>query len=226
MSLSQVADNGGSAIQIIPCVLSTGKLDDTFGTVIDLNVIGDHDIQYPLTSSESSDERNEVQLIHGVTLSKAKVTKVIDTSGNEVTTSSGGGAGDSHQLVVNCYEQDLTFINSIVALRSTPVIIWCPVGQTTTDGYAWLLCVLDGTLSLKRSGNTFNAVQLTFKGKAYELDTGVTAAGFITALDAKVSTIAQPGFDSSYDLDPTDGPLVAGDIANPGLLAGTWVFKA
>lgn len=230
MALDQIYDNGGSAIQIIPVNINAGKLDDVFGTVIDLNVIGDVGFTFPMTGSESSDERNEIQLVNGITVSTPKRTKKVDKSGNEVI-GSGGDSGDAYQIVVNCYESDIPFINSIIAVKSTPLVVWAPVGESNADGFGWLLCVLDGNVEIKRQGNSAQAVQLTFKGKAYELDTGVTAGSFLTALTAKISPISQPGLDASYDLDPTEnvtssnGMLVAGDIANPGLLAGTIVLK-
>lgn len=230
MALDQIFDNGGSAIQIIPCVLNAGKLDDTFGTVIDLNVIGDVGFTNPMTGSESSDERNEIQLVNGITVSTPKRTKKVDKSGAEVV-GSGGGDGDAYQIVFNCYESDVPFINSILGVKSTPIVVWAPIGESNADGFGWILGVIDGNIEIKRQGNAAQGVQVTVKGKSYELDTGVTAGSFLSALTAKVSAISQPGLDSSYDLDPTqnvtssNGMLVAGDIANPGLLAGTIVYK-
>jgi hypothetical protein len=233
MALSQVYDRGGSAIQIIPCTVVNGELDDVFGTPISLNVIGDIKPKFSLTGSESSDERTEVPLIHGITLSVPKNTKKIDKSGAEVTSGSGGtGGGDS--IAFTCYEQDIAFLKEMQALKGDTFVIWAPAGDRNHDGFFWLLARFDGELEVTRSGNAINGVSLTAVGKALPLQTGVTAASFLSALTSAVSPITQPGLadvspgtplNPTTNITTTNGMLVAGDIANPGLLAGTIVMK-
>lgn len=234
MSLSQTTDRGGSAIQIIPCTLVDGKLSDSFGTVVSFNVIGDAEFKYPLTGTAATDEVNEVQLINGITLQTPKITKKVDKSDNEIASASGGTGGTGHAIVVNVYEGDYDFMISLAALAGGVFIIWVPLGDRNHDGFAWLLCRFDGEASIKRSGNTFNSVSLTFVGKALELDSGATAAEVITALGTSVVSITQPGIAASAPANPlnpetnitsSNGMLVAADIANPGLLAGTLVYK-
>lgn len=234
MALSQVYDRGGSAIQIIPVTLSDGKLTDTLGTPISLNVVGDVAFKFPFTAADTSDESNEVQLVHGITLRTPKITKVIDKSGNEIVGASGGGsgAGTGHGITINVYEQDRAFIQSILGAGN--FICWAPLGDRNHDGFAFLLGRFDGDLEIKRSGNTMNAVTLTIVGKALDLDDGVTDAEMITALTTAISAITQPGVAANAPANPlnpktvittTSGMLVDADIANPGLLAGTLVLK-
>lgn len=234
MSLSQTTDRGGSAIQIIPVTLTNGKLTDTLGTAVSLNVIGDVEFGFSMAGSESSDERNEVQLIHGITLSTPKVTKKIDKSGNEIVEASGGGGGTGNVLNFTCYEQDYTFLTSMQGISGGTFIVWFPLEDVNQSGFGWLLCRWDGDIRVKRSGNAHNGVSLSLVGKALELDSGSTAADVITALGTAVVDISQPGIAASAPSNPlnpetviasTNAMLVAGDIANPGLLAGTLVFK-
>lgn len=232
MALTQVTDRGGSAIQIIPCTVINGELDDVFGTPISLNVIGEIKPKFSLTGSESTDERNEVQLINGVTLSVPKNSKKVDKTGSEVSASTGGTAGDS--IAFTCYEQDITFLKAMQDLKGDTFIVWAPAGDRNHDGFFWLLARFDGELETTRSGNSINGVSLTVVGKSLPLQTGVTAAGFLSALTTAVTSISQPGITDSAPATPlnpktnittANGMLVAGDIANPGLLAGTLVMK-
>jgi hypothetical protein len=234
MGLQQTYDRGGSALQIIPVTLEDGKLTDTLGTVVSLNVVGDVEFKFPFSAADSSDEANEVVLVHGVTVRTPRVTKVIDKSGNEIVNAGGnaGGGGTGFGMQLNVYEQDIPFINAIIGAGN--FICWAPLGDRNHDGFAWLLGRFDGELVIKRSGNNINSVPLTIVGKALELADDVEASDMITALTAAVAPITQPGVAASAPANPlnpktviatTSGMLVAGDVANPGLLAGTIVLK-
>lgn len=234
MGLNQVYDRGGSAIQIIPVTLDEGKLTDTLGTPISLNVVGDVAFKFPFSAADTSDESNEVQLVHGITLRTPKITKVIDKSGNEIigASTSGGGAGTGHGITINVYEQDRAFITSILGAGN--FICWAPLGDRNHDGFAFLLGRFDGDLEIKRSGNAMNAVTLNIVGKSIELADDVEASDMITALTTAITAIAQPGVATNAPANPlnpktviatTSGMLVAADVANPGLLAGTIVLK-
>lgn len=234
MGLSQITDRGGSALQIIPCTIVDGALDDTLGTAISLSVIGDVELGFNLTGSETSDEYNEIQLVNGITVKTPKVTKAVDKSGNEVVTTSGGGGGTGNSIVANVYESDYQFLMEMQGLIGDTFIAWVPLGDRNHDGFAWILGRFDGELKLKRSGNAYNSVPLTIVGKSLSLDAGATAAALITALGTAVTSISQPGITDTAPGTPlnpetnitsANAMLVAGDIANPGLLAGTLVFK-
>lgn len=233
MGLTQVTDRGGSALQIIPCTLVDGKLDDVFGPPISLNVIGDIKFKFGLAGAESSDEVTEVQLINGITLQVPKITKKVDKSGNEIVTAS-GGTGTGNSITATVHESDFDFLVDMQGLIGDTFIVWAPLGDRNHDGFGWLLGRFDGDLEITRSGNSINGAPITIVGKALSLDTGVTAAGVVTALTAVIASIDQPGIANSAPgtpLNPTtnitsaNAMLVAADVANPGLLAGTLVFK-
>lgn len=231
--LSQTTDRGGSALQIIPVTLVNDNLDDAVGTPLSLSVVGEGEITYSLKGSASSDEVNEVQLIHGVTLQTPKITKKVDKAGAEIASASGGGGGTGNTLTITVYEQDYQFLVDMQSLIGDTFIIWFPLGDRNHDGFGWLLARFDGDLKVKRSGNAHNGVQLTIVGKSLALDSGATAAALITALTAAVTSISQPGIAASAPANPlnpktnitsSNAMLVEADIDNPGLLAGTWVF--
>lgn len=227
MSLTQVRDNAGSAVGIIPVTLNNGALTATLGTQISFNVIGDVDYGFPMSGSESEDEFNEFLMRHGVTLRMPKVTKFVDQAGNELVGSTSGG-GTGHSVIFTVGEQDYQFLVDMQGLIGDYFIAWFPLGETNADGFGWLLSRWDGDLRIKSSGNAINGVQLTAVGKVLELDSGVTAGDIITALATAVTNITEPlgnTLDPEAVITTTSGMLVAGDVANPGLLAGTLVFK-
>jgi len=235
MGLTQITDRGGSALQIIPCTLNGGLLDNVFGTALSLNVIGDIDFGFSLAGSDATDEVNELQLIHGITVQTPKITKKIDKAGNEIVSSaSSGSGGTGNSISCTVHESDFDFLVDMQALIGDTFIVWFPLNDTNEAGFGWLLGRFDGDLRVKRSGNAFNGVPLSIVGKSLSLHGGATAAEVITALTSAVSSITQPGVAAdapSNPLNPTtnitsaNGMLVAGDIENPGLLAGTLVFK-
>lgn len=233
MSLAQVTDRGGSAVQLIPATLVDGNLSDSFGTAISLEVIGEVKLKWSMAGSESSDERTEVQLAHGITLSVPKVTRKIDKAGNDVV-SSGSGGGTGHSITFTCFESDYDFLVDMLASVGDTFVVWVPLGDRNHDGFVWMLGRFDGDAEVTRNGNAINGVSLTIVGKALALDSGATAAEVITALGTAVTAITQPGIAASAPANPlnpetvittTSGMLVAGDIANPGLLAGTLIPK-
>lgn len=233
MSLAQTTDRGGSAIQLIPATLVDENISNSFGTAISLEVIGECKFKWPMTGSESSDERTEVQLAHGLTLSVPKVTRKIDKAGNDVVTS-GSGGGTGHSITFTCYESDYDFIVDMLGAAGDTFVVWAPLGDRNHDGFVWLLGRFDGEAEITRSGNGINGVTLTIVGKALALDSGTTAAAVITALGTAVTAITQPGIAASAPANPlspetnittSNAMLVAADIANPGLLAGTLIPK-
>jgi hypothetical protein len=234
MGLHQITDRGGSALQILPLTVVNGKLDDVIGTALSFNVIGDVEFGFPATGSETSDEVNEVTLINGITIRTPKITKAIDKAGNELASSAGGGSGTGHSIVVNLYEQDLDFITDMQSLVGSVFLVWFPLGDRNHDGFGWMIGRFDGEIKIKRSGNAYNSVPLTIVGKAMSLDTGVTAASMVTAITGAVASITQPGVAASAPANPLNPATnitssnalpVAADIATPGLLAGTLLFK-
>lgn len=224
MAISSVKIHGGSGAWLLPCVLSSGKLDDTFGTVIKPMVVSRVGVEYPIGTESTDEQFVEVSMANGVLMQKDARTQVVDGAG---ATKSGGTDNVTGVVSFDMHENDVAMLTSLQAIGDVPVVCVVPLGETGAEGYAYLLGRFATTVAVEKVGNQASPISVQIKGKAYELDTtgGVTATSFNTAMLAALTSITQYG--TSEVLAPaTDAPTVDADIVSTAFLGGNVVFKS
>jgi len=221
MAVADVLAQGGAAAWILPLTLSSGKLNGV-GTVQKFQVVGKVGYSFPVGSESTETKYTQINLANGVTMEKDQRSTVIDGSGNA---KAGGSSGNVDTVSFDTYENSHTVISALKAIGDNPVLIVFPQGETNADGFGYMVGRFSSEVSVERSGNAAGATSLQFKGKAYE----ATGSFTHTAINTAITSITQLGtgtiLNPSANVVTTSAALASGDIANPGLLAGTIVFK-
>lgn len=191
-----------------------------------LQAVGPITLDFPIGTEGTETEYAEMSLANGVTMKIATRTTAVDGTGATMAAST---ADAFPSVSVDIYDNDTQTIQALANIGNKAVLLCVPLGESNADGFCYILGRIPSNISVQKGGNSGNAVTLQVQGKVYSLAAGTTAAQLTTAIMTAITAIVQYGTSTSIDpnanVTTSNGALVAADVANPGLLAGTYVMK-
>ena len=219
--------NNGAGAWLVSVPQTSDAISHTGLTLVKkAQAVGTITLDFPVGSESGDTEYAEMTLGNGVTMKIATRTTAVDSSGNAMAASTSDAFPS---VTVEIFDNDTTFIKALNDIGNKAVLLVVPLGESNADGYCYILGRIASNISVQKGGNSGNAISVQVQGKVFTLAGGTSAAQMVTAITTLVTSITQYGtgtvLDPSVNVTTTNGLIAAGDVANPGLLAGTYVIK-